>query len=141
MANFNLDGSGSNIGAFLSSDQAEVNLVAFLTHYNLSPADPNMVCGHVLGLTKIYEFLKNIEDYNADNPNAPVDAVRIYQARSEQIVQGRLQEVDDIFLMPILSTGEDLYPVYPPKTSSTGTTIGSTNNILGNSRPCPNICN
>ncbi|MDJ1499854.1 hypothetical protein [Xanthocytophaga agilis] len=132
--------ANNTIGTFISPTQAASYLLAFFNDNGLNPDDPTVVSGHILGLTKIKEFLQKIEDYNAANPALPIDGVRTYQARSVQMINGGPQTVDDIFLIPILTDGTDLYPVYPGTTAARADTTDGNDGILGNSRPCPNLC-
>lgn len=132
--------ANNTIGTFISATQAASYLLAFFNDNGLNPNDPTVVSGHILGLDKIRQLLQKIDDYNAANPALPIDGVRTYQARSVQNINGSPQTVDDIFLMPILSDGTDLYPVYPETTAAKVTATGDDGVILGNSRPCPNLC-
>ncbi len=115
-------------GEMISPDTAG----AFLEDFLESISNPSQAAyGHVFGLDKMQDLMSFIVSYNASkDPDDKIAGIRAYNCLDE----GReTDDKRDIFLMPVLKNGDDLYNLNNLPLDDNG-------GILGKPAPCPNYC-
>lgn len=128
-----------NAGNFISPKEAEASLNRYFIEAGITDIhDTKLIYGHTFGINKLTELLANIDKHNGmvSTNDEKIKAVRIYYGNSQRHDNDfELNPKDgffnDLFIMPVLSTGRDLFNVHA---------LREENIILGESRPCPNQC-
>jgi hypothetical protein len=129
-----------NAGRFITPDEATLSLRDYLNEPGTPPADaPGHIYGHTFGLQKLRELMLNIDVYNSQqvSDDTRVQGVRMYYGKSARRdpafpLSPPGVKVRDVFMMPVLKDGNDLFKLNP--------VAGDADLILGESRPCPNQC-
>lgn len=97
-----------------------------------STPEENLVVGHLFDFELIKGFIDSVSELIKQGEN--ISGVRVYHAKSNR--DGAISKVEnDLVLVPVLSDGNDYYNVYPPRPALVSPLI------VGNSTPCPNVCN
>lgn len=125
-----------NAGEFIKVDEAVASLKRyFALPTTPSPDDPDHVYGHTFGLNKIRKLLFDIDLYNTElKPGEKkISGLRIYYGVSERHdpdfpVNGPCA---DLIFMPVKEDGVDIYTIH---------SLSGGEEVLSNSRPCPNQC-
>lgn len=136
-----------NAGAFITEAQAHASLKSYFNEPGVLPPDDKAhIYGHVYGLNKFRELIGNIDKYNAEhvNDDEKIFGIRAYYGKCERHDPDfPLNPPDapcrDVFFMPVLKNGSDLFSLNGPKTMIKSIVPGD-ELILGEARPCPNQC-
>lgn len=126
-------------GAFLNEEAARASLQCYFEQPGVpAPDDPDHIYGHTFGLDTMKEFISNIDTYNSNisNETDRINAIRVYYGMSQRHdpdfpLNPKDGYFKDVFFMPVLATGEDLYKIHHLLPAVP---------VLGESRPCPNQC-
>ena len=125
-----------NYGTPLTKDIAAGYIQHYLDGVQAKPKDDHNF-GYLFGFDNITTFVNDIIAYNNDAANpTKVQGVRVYIGRHIAIDPNvpaipREKIMDNVFLIPVLSTGVDLPVVHHLEDNTI---------ILGEPRPCPNEC-
>jgi hypothetical protein len=128
-----------NAGTFIKVDDAAASLQAYLDAPGTPPkGDLSHIYGHIFGLNTLRTLLTNIDGYNggaADDKK--VTGIRIYYGIAVRHdanfpLKPPHRMYRDLIFMPVLPSGEDLYPIDPQ--------FVDPQLILSESRPCPTQC-
>ncbi len=93
--------------------------------------EKEIIVGHQFDLTLFKDFMIEIDRLLIQK--VPIDSIRIYLAKSSR---GKVIDGYDLVIVPTLENGDDYHQVYDrPKT------LGIDPLIIGESTPCPNVCN
>ncbi|WP_316802945.1 hypothetical protein [Pedobacter nototheniae] len=128
-----------NAGKFIKQNEAIKSLEAYFVDARIpDPTAKEIIFGHTFGLNKVRKLLDNIDEYNnkVDQEEKEIKGIRIYYGYGlrhdpEFGLEPKDGPFRDVFLMPVLASGEDLYGVYR---------LVEEDLILSESRPCPNQC-
>ncbi|GAA0188814.1 hypothetical protein GCM10009122_48130 [Fulvivirga kasyanovii] len=89
---------------------------------------PERVDAHIFGLDKVREFLNKIYDYNETYPEcSPITGIKVYRCLNDDRVDW--PDKNDIFIVPLCQDGSEPIPINLVDDI-----------ILGDPRPCPNMC-
>ncbi len=128
-----------NAGKFITEPQAKASLNAYFQEPGVPPrTDKSHIFGHTFGLNTLKRLFADIESYNLDQENEKdmIKGIRVYYGKCVRNdpdfpVLPKDQKYRDVFFMPVLANGDDIYKV--------NKLLGK-NMIVGGSRPCPNEC-
>lgn len=124
-----------NAGEFISESEAHASLEKYFKEPGVpSPTDPDHIYGHTFGLNKIRQLMNKIDVYNKSaEEEKQVHGIRIYygKCRRRDPKYSQKGELRDVFLMPVIKDGSDLYKV---------DRFFDGEFIVGEGRPCPNQC-
>jgi hypothetical protein len=127
----------SKYGAFLNEQSARERLNDFFEITGLDRRNSHVIFGQLLGLDALRTFMSKIETYNTERqPDEQIAGVRIYRAMSKRAFLPppiNEQLLEDVLLMPVLASGEDLFSINKMADPDPDMT-------LGDAMPCPNQC-
>lgn len=122
-------------GKPISVDFARTSIQNFITHQQAgqNPIPPDkMVVGHRFDLVLLKEFILEIDKLIQND--VEIDSIRFYHGMNKR--NGRVNdETPDLIIIPTLKNGDDYSEVYFPIEPSEINPL-----ILGESTPCPNVC-
>lgn len=123
------------LGQFFNQADARERLDNYFAATGLSPDDPNLIFGQLIGLATLKEMIRRINEYNDGQQQSPlITGIRVYNAMS---VRPYLPPPDDkamlpdIVLLPVLADGTDIFSVHD---------LADPMLAVSDGMPCPNQC-